>query len=464
MSIPCARGRSATTKELHYIVAHDRKRESIRRADLSAGRFVAFLTLVALVFAARIPFAAATPPDGSGDASESGGPSPSSYLLRFYQKYISDLRLGRCQFDPSCSQYGVEAIAEYGFLRGSSLTADRLIRCNQHAEEFHAESSDGRLSDPPDGSGRLPAAPLVPGWLLPGSTGASHTPSLRVSAAEDSSASENARIAETAGFADALAASGDCDRAVTEYKRVAFMANTEDAARWSFFRIGDCYFRNADWDKSASAYVEAAKQSADRADEAMGRFMAAASRFNAEEYEDAISWLDRCAVGKVSEAAALTAADVQALRGLSTLALGRWEESAAGFAKAAEIAGDATFRERSLLLARGAAKGEDVPSKHAHLAAGFSAVLPGSGQMYAGRWYDGLRHLVVDGLLIFTIYQLADDDLWGAAYLTAGITLPFYVGNIIGAKRSAERYNASKRSQYVSDLLKQSLPIGSRAE
>jgi TM2 domain-containing membrane protein YozV len=194
----------------------------------------------------------------------------------------------------------------------------------------------------------------------------------------------------------------------------------------------------------------------------MGRYMAAASHFNAEDYENAVFWLDRCAVAEASEAAPPTTADVQALRGLSKLALGEWQEGAGSFANAAESASDPTFRERALFLARGAEEGEDVPSKHTHLAAGLSAVLPGSGQMYVGRWYDGLRHLVVDGLLIFTIYQLADDDLWGAAYLTAGITLPFYVGNIIGAKRSAERYNASKRAGYVSELLNESTTVAPR--
>jgi TM2 domain-containing membrane protein YozV len=93
--------------------------------------------------------------------------------------------------------------------------------------------------------------------------------------------------------------------------------------------------------------------------------------------------------------------------------------------------------------------------KHPNLAAGLSAVLPGSGQAYAGRAYDGFRHLVFEGLLIFTIYQLADDDLWGATYLVAGITLPFYVGNIVGAKRSAEHHNASSRAKYVSESLEE---------
>lgn len=35
------------------------------------------------------------------------------------------------------------------------------------------------------------------------------------------------------------------------------------------------------------------------------------------------------------------------------------------------------------------------------------------------------------------------------AYLIAGVELPFYLGNILGASKSAARYNSRKRSQLL---------------
>ena len=35
----------------------------------------------------------------------------------------------RCRFQPSCSQYGYEAIEVYGAARGSWMTLRRLVRC-----------------------------------------------------------------------------------------------------------------------------------------------------------------------------------------------------------------------------------------------------------------------------------------------------------------------------------------------
>jgi putative membrane protein insertion efficiency factor len=50
-------------------------------------------------------------------------------LIRSYQKFISPLLGGRCRFYPSCSQYAVLALTEWGLFRGVWLTAGRLMRC-----------------------------------------------------------------------------------------------------------------------------------------------------------------------------------------------------------------------------------------------------------------------------------------------------------------------------------------------
>jgi putative membrane protein insertion efficiency factor len=43
---------------------------------------------------------------------------------------FSPMFAGSCRFQPSCSDYAVEAIARFGVVRGSFLAARRLARCN----------------------------------------------------------------------------------------------------------------------------------------------------------------------------------------------------------------------------------------------------------------------------------------------------------------------------------------------
>jgi putative membrane protein insertion efficiency factor len=55
-------------------------------------------------------------------------------LIRFYQVCISPLFPPRCRFYPTCSQYALEAVEKYGFLKGSYLAAKRILKCHPFHE------------------------------------------------------------------------------------------------------------------------------------------------------------------------------------------------------------------------------------------------------------------------------------------------------------------------------------------
>jgi hypothetical protein len=50
--------------------------------------------------------------------------------IRLYQGTLSQVTPPACRYVPSCSQYGHEAIARYGLLRGAWLTLCRIGRCH----------------------------------------------------------------------------------------------------------------------------------------------------------------------------------------------------------------------------------------------------------------------------------------------------------------------------------------------
>ncbi len=52
------------------------------------------------------------------------------YLIRLYQRYLSPMKITKCPYTPSCSQYGLEAIQKYGAIKGSAMAAWRIMRCN----------------------------------------------------------------------------------------------------------------------------------------------------------------------------------------------------------------------------------------------------------------------------------------------------------------------------------------------
>jgi putative membrane protein insertion efficiency factor len=50
--------------------------------------------------------------------------------IHAYRALLSPLLGPRCRYHPSCSRYALDAVSEYGALRGLVLTAWRLLRCN----------------------------------------------------------------------------------------------------------------------------------------------------------------------------------------------------------------------------------------------------------------------------------------------------------------------------------------------
>jgi putative membrane protein insertion efficiency factor len=51
-------------------------------------------------------------------------------MIRFYQRAISPWLGANCRFQPTCSQYTLEAIKKYGPIRGILKGAYRILRCH----------------------------------------------------------------------------------------------------------------------------------------------------------------------------------------------------------------------------------------------------------------------------------------------------------------------------------------------
>ena len=52
------------------------------------------------------------------------------WLIRVYRNYISPLFPPSCRYQPTCSQYAIQAIERFGICQGSWLALKRIVRCN----------------------------------------------------------------------------------------------------------------------------------------------------------------------------------------------------------------------------------------------------------------------------------------------------------------------------------------------
>jgi putative component of membrane protein insertase Oxa1/YidC/SpoIIIJ protein YidD len=75
------------------------------------------------------------------------------YPIAKWQRFSYNETTLNCQFAPSCSNYGAQAIHNHGVAKGLFMTSDRIIRCNNNAYNYQRKMegryhSDGRLIDP----------------------------------------------------------------------------------------------------------------------------------------------------------------------------------------------------------------------------------------------------------------------------------------------------------------------------
>lgn len=71
--------------------------------------------------------------------------APSRFAVRFietYRAHVGPSLNVKCRFEPSCSEYGLEAYRMYGFLKATRKTLGRLSRCRK--------GYNGPLIDPLD--------------------------------------------------------------------------------------------------------------------------------------------------------------------------------------------------------------------------------------------------------------------------------------------------------------------------
>jgi len=240
----------------------------------------------------------------------------------------------------------------------------------------------------------------------------------------------------TPGFAEKLDSLGEYDRAAVEYLRFAYENPGGEKARWAFFRAGRSLERANKFEQAAAVYNEVTSSGV--ADSLAGAacYRIALTYFSRGRLNDVIAYADdarfdtTCA-GPLSYLAAWAyffGRDYPAAESTFFLLEPESFDSSAGFM--------VTVSE----------KGQYLPRRSPFLAASMSALLPGAGKAYCGRWGDALVNLVAVAGMLGGAYALWEDDRSFAVGLaiSGGI---FYGGNIYGSYVGARWFNEEKHRE-----------------
>jgi len=245
-------------------------------------------------------------------------------------------------------------------------------------------------------------------------------------------------------FARYLEETGDYYRAVTEYKRFIFHWPEHPTADESRYRTGMCYLKGNDNDEAISIFQELLAQAGKETDQERIRYALARALFNSGNWFPADYQL------QILEQSNRPISQVQTAYSRLWCRL-----------KPGKIADASTFWRQvmktqsiGILPHANAIETElnrilNRSQKRPKLAGFLSAVVPGLGQTYGGRWRDGVVSFLVNGLFIGAIAAAIDHGHEETAVILGFFEIGFYSANIYNAVNDAHKYN---RIQLETDL------------
>jgi TM2 domain-containing membrane protein YozV len=249
-------------------------------------------------------------------------------------------------------------------------------------------------------------------------------------------------------FADFLYEQEDYLRAAGEYQRYLFYQPRErEIIR---YRIALCYRFGGKTEQAIRSFETFLQDSPNSRLTSNVHYQIGVSYFLLEQYGKSAKYLDatssRITDGRYH-------AEARQLIGLSYLMQNQWGEAEKifnGLQKSDVLA----VREKAAVYSKYAAQGAKLPTRSPFLAGFFSAIVPGTGRLYAGRFGDALTSLLTVGLTGWQAYDgfrrdgITSVKGWGFGTLS-GI---FYVGNIYGSVISARVYNHHAADEFLATL------------
>jgi tetratricopeptide (TPR) repeat protein len=244
------------------------------------------------------------------------------------------------------------------------------------------------------------------------------------------------------GLADAFLAEGEYYRAITEYKKFLFLFPDSGKADSALFGVGTAYYRGEEYEPAARTFAAVQEKYGKGVHAAPSAYFEGVSLWRLGRFDRAGAALDRVAALDPSSDYAplsgigksLLAYDAKDLPGCRQ-ELERFLASYPHDPRAENV------RETVALLDRN----RELPRKSPAFAGALSAVVPGSGYLYAERYGDGLVAFVVNGLFIAGTVAAIHQENYAVAAIVGGIGVPFYIGNIYGSANAATKWNIGVR-------------------
>lgn len=250
-------------------------------------------------------------------------------------------------------------------------------------------------------------------------------------------------------IADAFMEEGEYYRAVTEFKKFLILFPDSERADYASFRIGEASLKGEEYGAAARAFQTMREKYPQSGHAIEAGFLEGLSYWKMKSYDRA-----RSTLGVLAEQHPGSGYAPRALVVMSLAALDEDKEQLSRRALERFLdrypahPGVQSVREAEALLDRY----RELPEKSPALAGVLSAILPGSGYIYAEHYGDGITAFLINGLFIAGTITAIHNENYAVAGIVGGVGVPFYLGNIYGSANAARKWNRRTRNEITREI------------
>lgn len=363
----------------------------------------------------------------------------SKIAFDIYKENISNIKsnISNCQFYPSCSEYSKQSIEQYGIFPGIILTADRLIRCSggHLNRSLYPKYNNKLLLDLPENNFIFNDGNL---WNL--SIYSKSNSEINLSE-KDTSEKVKQNVIDNSifGFSKYLFKKNFNQYSIIELERIIFNNfENKEIINKSNLIIGLNYLQLNKVENSRD-YFDNVNSLIKNLEKDKNILLLITG-----ELEKTFLWNDNFLDKIIQQSDSNDNAVYLKFKLYNNIRLGNLNSDSLYLFKGNENLSSIS-REINTSYS-------EIKIKSPIIAGLLSTLLPGSGYIYSGEIKEGMSALVVNSLLGIGIYSLFKNNNIGSGILTSLVTVPFYLGNIVGSINAAYLYNNKKQEMYFHQL------------
>ena len=268
-----------------------------------------------------------------------------------------------------------------------------------------------------------------------------------ISSSSEQTNDEKTEASRLFNFAYQLLQEGDYYRAITEYKRfISYYPQAPEIPDASI-GIANAYYKAEKYDDAIESYRDFLAKYPENKNFDEAVLNLADSFIKTKRTDSAIILLDE--IEEKMPGSSL-AEKLKILLGKNMLKEGRFDDAEKELGKVKEKSGE---KEEAEVLLESLKQMKGLELKSPLLAGLMSSVLPGAGQVYAGRKKDAIFSFLLNGLFTWGAVESFNRDIYVAGAILSFFEFGWYTGNIYNAVSDTHKYNRKIQDDFLNNNL-----------